>query len=470
MNAPYPSLPQHPLEQAHWQPVLQPTLESVLDLSHARKAWKKVKRNQGGPGIDGMAIREIDPCFDDFWATLTHRIHQGDFAPLPVRQAFIPKPDGGERELGIPTVLDRVLAQAVHMALAPVWEPTFSPYSFAYRPGRMAIQAVQTARQHIQLGSPWALHLDIKDFFGSVPHRDILDLLAQRLSDSRLVSLIDQLLKSGICEQALVRVSDIGITQGSPLSPLLANIVLNEFDSFLTENSLPFSRYADDSLVLFPSQEAAQEFLPRIESKLKDLGLTLNQDKTRSTPAQETDFLGFTFRPDASGRLLISISEKPLSRMKDTLASLTEGRWEADGPGTLAECATLLNSWRGYYGRTEVPNEFQALIRVAAHNLAVAFPADYPVEAEVLTLLANFTPPSSPGRGPTPDYGGQIPSPNSKLTNWPATLRLFWKRLPRQNYVRLRVNLGLKGKRSRGLFRTRSVSLIILGQEFRFSL
>ena len=450
-----------------------PTLESILDLSHARKAWHRVRRNQGAPGVDGMAIREVDQAFDELWAGLVQNIQEGDFQPLPVRRVMIPKSDGGERQLGIPTVMDRVLAQTLHLALSPVWEPTFSPMSFGYRPGRMAIQAVAASRQSIQAGNTWALHLDIKDYFDSVPHELVLKLLSNRLSDTRVVDLVSRLLRTGVCDQLLVRVSDRGITQGSPLSPLLANIVLHEFDSWLTERGLAFARYADDCLILLPDEQSAQAFLAEIPHYLTQLGLELNTEKTGSTPAHEADFLGYSFRSAEDGRTRIVIAHDSLNRMKAALNGIIQNRWHNDYESSFRECQQLFTSWQSYYSHSEDPSQLRDLLDYAEQGLKNSFPSQCSSSDRIATQLMTPPQPSlysqNPPQHQTPNYAGQLPIPRS-FPDWPASLRLLWRRLPRQRFVKLRVNLGLSGKRRKGLFRTRSVSLVICGQEFRFSL
>ncbi len=270
---------------------------AIIAPANLRRAWWRVAANRGGPGVDGVTCAifsegrraRLDALHDD--------LVNGAYRPSPVRRVGIPKTDGGTRFLGIPTVADRIVAQAVAQALMPVWESDFSPLSFAYLPGRSAADAVLAAQCPLAAGNRWVIDLDIEAFFDRVDQVRLLLRLQTRIDDALVLDLIGDLLRSGYQDAEGFHPTPRGLAQGSPLSPLLANVVLDELDQELARREWPFVRYADDCLVFAPDQESATRRLADIVGFLHDrLGLEVNAAKTRIAPPEGTSFLGFTYR------------------------------------------------------------------------------------------------------------------------------------------------------------------------------
>jgi len=442
------------------------TLENVLDIHRAKEAWGRVRQNKGSAGIDGVTVREVDGAFLELWAAVADGVRKGTYSPEPVRRVNIPKPHGGERALGIPCVLDRVLAQALNLLLIPMWEDEFSPMSFAYRPGRTPMQALRRACDHISESQPWLLHLDIEDFFGSVSHSLVLRLLRRKIDDSRLVDLVGKMMSAGVFHNELVTNAEMGLHQGSPLSPLLANIVLHELDSWMHERNVAFVRYADDLLVCLSDEIKAHTLLPEIVSRLAELGLRLNDRKTRSLPADEIAYLGFSFRVTKSGAQLL-ISQDSILRMQSTLMGLIQSQKLFGAESCARECARLLRSWKEYYGKCDDFSQFEALYEYTRESLIQAFPSNLssgdPFTIATLQSWGLSALDSARSDGRPCNYDGSF----SSQVDWRSSARIALKRLLRQRIVRFRMNLGRRKNKS---IRVQSYSLIICGHEFRFFL
>lgn len=444
------------------------TLEDILDYHHAKRAWERVRRNRGAAGIDGLTVQQVDQAFPELWTAVADNILHQRFRPLPVRRVTIPKPDGGERHLGIPCVLDRVVSQLLHQMLSPLWEQEFSPMSFAYRPHRTPIQALKAACHQIDQGRPWLLHLDIREFFDSVPHALVLHLLHSKLEDIRITQLVERLLQTGICHPVLVTKTQAGLHQGSPLSPLLANVVLHQLDIWLHSQSQPFVRYADDILLFVNKAEQADPLRQQVEHQLAILGLHLNPQKTLSASANDSQFLGYSFQLGEEGKAQLLISPTSLKRIRDSLPMLIHTHSYQGAEGCARECARLLRSWQQHFGHSDDPRQLTELYQTAQALLCDAFPYQFPkqdpttnITLQALGLSPHSPPPSQPCRV---SYNGDLPL---RTTDWRGSLQAWLKRLPRQRAVRLRVNFR---RRRRHWFRPNSVSLVICGQEFRFNL
>ena len=256
-------------------------MEEVCERENCKRALKRVKANKGSPGVDGMTVQQLPGFLQQHWPAIREQLQSGSYKPQPVKRVEIPKPDGGVRKLGIPTVLDRFIQQAVMQVLQERWDRTFSDHSYGFRPGRSAHQAVAAAQQHIAAGYRWVVDLDLEKFFDRVGHDKLMAKIAERVSDKRLLKLIRAFLRAGVMEGGLVSPVDEGTPQGGPLSPLLSNLVLDEFDRELERRGHRFARYADDSNIYVRSRRAGERVMKSltrfIHTKLK---LQVNQSKS----------------------------------------------------------------------------------------------------------------------------------------------------------------------------------------------
>ena len=299
-------------------------LEEILDIRNVEKAFKQVTANKGAGGIDGMQTDELRDYLNANWQTLKTNILEGNYRPQAVRKVEIPKPQGGTRMLGIPTVKDRLLQQAIAQWLSPKYEEEFSNYSYGFREGRNAHQAVLQAQQNLNEGYEWIIELDLEKFFDRVNHDKLMGLLAKRIEDKLTLKLIRSYLNSGIMEGGMVSQRVEGTPQGSPLSPLLSNIVLNELDKELQARGHRFVRYADDCSIYVRSEKSAQRVMETItdyiESKLK---LKVNRTKSKVSRPNESTLLGFSFYRSKEG-WEIRIAPKSLIRIKKKMKEQTK--------------------------------------------------------------------------------------------------------------------------------------------------
>ena len=270
-------------------------LEAILYKDNFNRAYKRVKANKGAPGIDGMTIKEALPYLREHQQELTDRIYRGKYTPSPVRRVEIPKPDGGVRKLGIPTVIDRTLQQAITQQLVPIYEPLFADGSFGYRPGRSAKDAILKVKEYAEKGYTYAVSLDLSKYFDTLNHEILINLLRKTVKDERVVQLIKRYLKSGVMENGVVMETEEGSPQGGNLSPLLANIYLNEFDQEFVKRRVPCIRYADDIVLLAKSKRASERLLESstkyLEEKLK---LTVNREKLNEILTGYLHYYGIT--------------------------------------------------------------------------------------------------------------------------------------------------------------------------------
>lgn len=327
-------------------------LERILDRENLNKAYQQVKRNHGAPGIDAMSVEAALPWLREHREELLGSIQKGSYKPNPVRSKEITKPDGGVRKLGIPTVIDRVIQQAIARQLHPIYEPLFAEGSYGYRPKRSAQQAVQRVKGYAEQGYAQAVEIDLSKYFDTLNHELLMNLLRRRIQDKRVLNLIKRYLKSGVMENGLLRKTEEGSPQGGPLSPLLANIYLHEFDKEMESRGVPVVRYADDIVVLAKSRRAAERLLESSRNFLEGrLKLQLNTQKSKVVSVLATkhfQFLGFAFGKNKSG-IYIRAHRKSLTKAKKKLRELTRRNQGKNVRKVMENVKVYLRGWLGYY-------------------------------------------------------------------------------------------------------------------------
>ena len=328
-------------------------LEAILDRRNMNKAYKRVKANKGAPGIDGMTIEEASSYIREHKDGLIGRIKRGKYTPSPVRRVEIPKADGGIRKLGIPTVIDRIIQQAISQKLMPIYEPLFSDGSYGCRPGRSAKDAIQKVKEYAEEGYRYAVSLDLGRYFDTLNHERLLNLLRKEIKDERVIQTIKRYLKSGVMENGVVMETEEGSPQGGNLSPILANIYLDESDKEFERRGVPCVRYADDIVLLAKSERAAKRLLETgtsyLESKLK---LTVNREKSKVTGVfaiRNFKFLGFALGRNGSG-VFIRVHPKSWKKMKAKLKSLSSRRHVQSVIPALCKIRVYMRGWLNYYG------------------------------------------------------------------------------------------------------------------------
>ena len=339
-------------------------LEAILDRRNMNKAYKRVKANKGAPGIDGMTIEEALPYLRDHKDELIKRMLRGKYTPSPVRRVEIPKPDGGIRKLGIPTVIDRIIQQAISQKLMPIYEPKFSDGSYGYRPGRSAKDAISKVKEYVEEGYRYAVSLDLSKYFDTLNHERLLNLLRKEIEDERVIQIIKRYLKSGVMESGVVMETEEGSPQGGNLSPLLANIYLDEFDKEFERRGVPCVRYADDIVLLARSERAAKRLLETSTSYLEGkLKLTVNREKSKVTSVfaiRNFKFLGFALGRNGSG-VFIRVHPKSWEKMKAKLKDLSSRRHVQSVIPALYKIKVYMRGWLSYYGIAAMKNAIEDL-------------------------------------------------------------------------------------------------------------
>lgn len=338
-------------------------LERILDRNNLNRAYKRVRSNHGAPGIDGMTVEAALPWLREHGAELLQSIREGSYKPSPVRRKEIPKPDGsGVRKLGIPTVVDRVIQQAIAQQLQPIYETIFSDGSYGYRPGRSAQQAIRKVRDYAVQGYTHAVEIDLSKYFDTLNHELLLNLLRQQIRDKRVIGLIKKYLKSGVMENGVRIETEEGSPQGGPLSPLLANIYLNEFDQEMEKRDVVVIRYADDIVVMAKSKRAATRLLEScrtyLESKLK-LKLNTQKSKVVSVVARKHfKFLGFALGKNGEG-LFIRTHPQSLAKAKKKLKELTSRSQGKNVRQVMEEVKVFIRGWIGHFYVAEMKRILQ---------------------------------------------------------------------------------------------------------------
>jgi RNA-directed DNA polymerase len=335
-------------------------MEEVCGRENCKQALARVKANKGSPGIDRMSVEQLPGYLKQHWSEIREQLLNGTYRPQPVKRVEIAKPDGGVRKLGIPTVLDRFIQQAVMQVLQRRWDRTFSEHSYGFRPGRSAHQAVSQAQQYIAGGCRWVVDLDLEKFFDRVNHDKLMAKIAERVSDKRVLRLIRAFLCAGVMENGLVSAVDEGTPQGGPLSPLLSNVVLDELDRELEHRGHRFARYADDCNIYVRSRRAGARVMESITGFITTkLKLKVNAQKSAVERPWRRKFLGFSFTNAAVPKR--RIAPKAVERFKGRVRELTR-RTRGVGIERMAnDLSQYLRGWIGYFGKCETPSVLRGL-------------------------------------------------------------------------------------------------------------
>ena len=336
--------------------------EVVFSRANLAQALQRVERNKGAAGVDGLTTEALRPWLHEHWAGVRAALDQGQYRPSPVRRVEIPKPDVGVRLLGVPTVLDRLVQQAIAQVLSPIFDAQFSASSFGFRPGRSAHQAVEAARGYIQDGYRWVVDVDLERFFDRVNHDKLLHRVARRVDDKRLLRLIRAYVEAGVMVDGVKQPTAEGTPQGSPLSPLLSNIMLDDLDVMLEQRGHRFVRYADDVRVFVRSQRAAARVLDGVTDFVEArLALKVNQAKSTISTASTARLLGFAFFFVAGGKVRVRVHAKARKRVKARIRQLTRRRWSISMPERLERLNRFITGWMGYFGIAETRSVFDEL-------------------------------------------------------------------------------------------------------------
>ena len=336
-------------------------LGQALARENMARAWKRVKANKGSAGADGRTVQETGEYLKTAWPDIRAGLFDGSYRPAPVRRVDIPKPGGGMRELGIPTVVDRLIQQALLQVLQPIIEPTFSEHSHGFRPGRSAHGAVVAAQQYVQAGCEVVVDVDLERFFDRVNHDILMDRLAKRIADKRVLGLIRRYLQAGILAHGVSIQREEGTPQGGPLSPLLANVLLDEVDRELERRGHRFVRYADDCNVYVRSQRAGERVLQALRGCYAKLRLKVNEAKTAVAPVWERKFLGYCMRRGAAGQVKLAIAQQAVHKVRQRLREIT-GRTRGCSMGRIVrDLQGYVRGWKAYFRLTQSPTVLREL-------------------------------------------------------------------------------------------------------------
>lgn len=344
-------------------------MEQVVERSNVVAALRRVQQNRGSPGIDGMTVKELSGYLKQHWVEIRAQLLEGTYRPQLVRRVTIPKPGGGARQLGIPTVLDRFIQQAILHVLQPRFDPTFSEHSYGFRPGRSAHGAIEKARRYIQDGRRWVVDVDIEQFFDRVNHDVLMGRLAKRLTDTRMLGLIRRYLDVGLMANGVVLERYEGTPQGGPLSPLLANVLLDEVDQELERCGHAFVRYADDCNVYVRSRRAGERVLQMLRRQYVKLRLRLNEEKSAVAKPQARKFLGYSFWYAKGGVVKRRVAPQALKAMKERVRLVTRRNGGRSLESVAAELREYLTGWKAYFRFAETPRIFRDLDEWIRHRL-----------------------------------------------------------------------------------------------------
>lgn len=345
-------------------------MERVVERGNVKAAWKRVKQNKGSPGVDGMTVDELHPWLVKNWEAVRAKLLDGNFQPAPVRAQEIPKSGGGVRKLGIPTVLDRLVQQAILQVLQPMFDPTFSQHSHGFRPGRSAHDAVCEAQRYIQEGRRVVVDVDLEKFFDRVNHDVLMGKLEKRIGDKRMLGLIRRYLEAGVMADGVVCERYEGTPQGGPLSPLLANVLLDEVDKELEKRSLAFVRYADDLNVYVRSKRAGEDALQLLKRLYGKLRLRINESKSAVDRPSNRKFLGYSFWV-SRGQVKRRVAPQALAAMKQRVRRITDRNGGRSLEAIFAELRSYLSGWKEYFRLSDTNRIFSDLDEWIRHRLRV---------------------------------------------------------------------------------------------------
>jgi RNA-directed DNA polymerase len=333
-------------------------MERVVARGNAEEALKRVRRNKGSPGIDGMTVEELEPYLRERWQTIREQLLAGSYQPSAVRRKQIPKSGGGVRELGIPTVLDRFVQQLFLQVLTPIFDPTFSEHSHGFRPGRRAHDAVRKAQQYIQDGRRWVVDVDLEKFFDRVNHDVLMGKLENLIDDRRMLRIIRRYLEAGVMADGVVVERHEGTPQGGPLSPLLANLLLDEVDKELERRGHTFVRYADDCNVYVRSKRAGERVLAALRQKYSKLRLRVNEEKSTVARVWNRKFLGYSFWVAKGKVVKLRVAPKALEEMKQRVRQITRRNGGRSLEQVTSELGAYLRGWKEYFKLSDTPRVF----------------------------------------------------------------------------------------------------------------
>lgn len=340
-------------------PTTDELMEQIVEPANMERAWRKVKANRGAPGPDGITLDEFSDRFRPQWPAVRQQLLEGAYQPSPARRKSIPKPDGSQRHLGIPNVQDRLVQQAILQVLTPIFDPGFSESSFGFRPRRSAHGAAQQVQAHIRSGYRHAVDLDLAKFFDKVQHDVLLVRVARQVSDKRLLRLIGRYLRAGVMVERELQPSTEGTMQGGPLSPILANVLLDDFDKEMEKRGHRFVRYADDLLVFTKTSRAAERVFGSVQRYLtQKLKLVVNHQKSRTCPTDGIEFLGFQFM-GYGGQ--IRVSPKNVAKFKQRVREITRRKRGVSITTRLRELGYYLRGWGGYFSLVPIKSFFAEL-------------------------------------------------------------------------------------------------------------
>ena len=343
-------------------------MDAVVERNNLWQAYERVMRNKGAAGVDGLTVSEFKAWLQQHWSSVKAALLAGNYMPAAIRKVEIPKPNGGVRTLGIPTVLDRLIQQALLQVLQPQFEPEFSEHSYGFRPGRNAWQAVQRAQSYIGDGRRWVVDLDLEKFFDRVNHDILMSRLARRVKDERILKLIRRYLQAGMMSEGIVSARVKGTPQGGPLSPLLSNILLTDLDRELERRGHRFCRYADDCNIYVKSEVAGQHAMAAITDYLeRKLKLQVNRDKSAVAQPWQRKFLGYSVTRHEQARL--KIADSSLKRLKDRVREIVVGNASRNLGKTVEALNPVLRGWTSYFRLTEVKGVLQELDGWIRHKL-----------------------------------------------------------------------------------------------------
>jgi len=339
-----------PMERVIDQPTPeQHLLERILSSANMEQAWKRVRANKGAPGVDGITIEQFPDHTRSNWKTIRESLMTGSYKPLPVKRVEIPKATGGTRPLGIPSVLDRLIQQSIAQILTPIFDPEFSVSSFGFRQNRSAHQAVRQLREYLRQGYRIAVDIDLAKFFDTVNHDLLMTFVGRKVRDKRVLALIGKYLRAGVEVNGRLEKTRLGVPQGGPLSPLLANILLDHLDKELESRGHKFVRYADDFVILVKSQRAGERVMGSVRKYLtSQLKLTVNEDKSKVARSGDISFLGFVFKGTK-----ILWSDKAYKEFRRRVKKYTGRSWFVSMQYRLNKLSTYIRGWMGYFGISE---------------------------------------------------------------------------------------------------------------------